>query len=117
MNCFFPFRLTELAVSMRMEVNKKQIHVDAWVAKKFMVLIKRKLQRGQVPRQPAFKSLMSAVFPDDSSSDGDDGHDHDGGNSGVGGDGPDPYDGLALGPDGHPQVSVFDLKHLLGLGG
>lgn len=102
---------------MRMEVNKKQIHVDAWVAKKFMVLVKRKLQRGQVPRQPAFKALMSAVFPDDSS-DGDDGHDHDGDNSGGGGDGPDNgYGGRALGPDGHPQVSGFDLKHVLGFGG
>ncbi len=107
-----------------MEVNKKQISIDAWLAKKFMVLVKRKLQRGQVPRQPAFKSLMSAVFPIDSSdgSDGDDGDDvhgdggnngggdddvhGDGGNNGGGGDGPDGNGGLGLAAH-EPEVFLF----------
>ena len=49
---------------MGLSLPKKNIQLDAWVAKKFMVLLKRKLQRGQVPRTGGFRKLMAAVFPD-----------------------------------------------------
>lgn len=49
---------------MGISLTKKSIQLDAWVAKKFMVLLKRKLQRGQVPRTGGFRHLMAAVFPE-----------------------------------------------------
>ena len=49
---------------MAVPLEKKQIHIDAWLAKKYMVLLKRKLQRGQVPRSGGFRLLMAAVYPD-----------------------------------------------------
>ena len=51
-------------MSMGISLPKKSIQLDAWVAKKFMVLLKRKLQRGQVPRTGKFRQLMGAVFPE-----------------------------------------------------
>jgi len=49
---------------MAVPLEKKRIQIDAWLAKKYMVLLKRKLQRGQVPRSGAFRQLMAAVYPD-----------------------------------------------------
>ena len=49
---------------MKVHVDKKQIYIDAWIAKKFLVLLKRKLTRGQIPRKRGFRELMAAVFPD-----------------------------------------------------
>ena len=57
-------RLTNLSENMKVHVDKKQIYIDAWIAKKFLVLLKRKLTRGQIPRKRGFRELMAAVFPD-----------------------------------------------------
>ena len=57
-------RLTNLSENMKVHVDKKQINIDAWIAKKFLVLLKRKLTRGQIPRKRGFRQLMAAVFPD-----------------------------------------------------
>ena len=61
-------------------VSKQTVKLDAWVAKKCCVLVKRKLQRGQAPRARGFRNLMAAVFPerfqdDDGGDDADDGAD------------------------------------------
>ena len=37
-------RLTNLSENMKVHVDKKQIYIDAWIAKKFLVLLKRKLR-------------------------------------------------------------------------
>ena len=42
--------------------SKKQIKKDAKKAKDFMILIKKKLQRGQVCRGNQFRRLMAIVF-------------------------------------------------------
>lgn len=42
--------------------SKKELSKQAKVAKAFMVLLKRKLQREQVCRSGAFRTLMSLVF-------------------------------------------------------
>ena len=57
-------RIAELGNSLGISLTKKSVQLDAWVAKKFMVLLKRKLQRGQVPRTGGFRHLMAAVFPE-----------------------------------------------------
>lgn len=49
--------------SLSVPVDKNRLSLDAWVAKKFMVFIKRKLHRGQLPRSDEFRALMAAVFP------------------------------------------------------
>ena len=56
-------RLCRLHSLVEKPVDKDSVKLDAWVAKKMCILVKRKLQRGQVPREPRFRSLMSAVFP------------------------------------------------------
>ena len=48
---------------MAVPLEKRRISIDAWLAKKYMILLKRKLQRGQVPRNEAFRQLMAAVYP------------------------------------------------------
>lgn len=48
---------------MRVPVVNRAIQLDAWIAKKFLVLIKRKLARQQIPRNVLFKKLLGAVFP------------------------------------------------------
>ena len=59
----YSLRISQLHTVLNRSPNRKQLKRDAWVAKKFCVLIKRKLQRGQVPRVRAFRELMAAVFP------------------------------------------------------
>eukprot|EP00438_Fugacium_kawagutii_P033631 Skav229854 [mRNA] locus=scaffold148:43662:45672:+ [translate_table: standard] len=49
--------------------DRNQMKKDAWVAKKFCVLIKRKIQRGQQPRDPDFRELMRADQQDDDEDD------------------------------------------------
>ena len=49
----------------------RAIQLDAWIAKKFLVLIKRKLSRQQIPRNGLFRKLLGSVFPNVSSSDGE----------------------------------------------
>lgn len=49
--------------SLSVPVDKNRLSLDACVAKKFMVFLKRKLHRGQLPRSEDFLALMAAVFP------------------------------------------------------
>ena len=44
--------------------NRNAIKKEAKLAKAFMVLVKRKLQREQVCRSPAFRTLQALVFKD-----------------------------------------------------
>ena len=43
--------------------HKQQIKKDAWVMKKLCVLLKRKIQRANLPRDSGFRALMCTVFP------------------------------------------------------
>lgn len=45
--------------------NKKELKKDAKNLKKFLGLVKRKLQRQQVPRSELFRRLMSLVYDPD----------------------------------------------------
>lgn len=57
-------RLALFFVSMQVVVSARQIKLDAWLCRKFVALIKRKLHRGQVPRSHGFRQLMAAVDRD-----------------------------------------------------
>lgn len=54
-----------LLQKMRVPVDNKKVDVDAWIAKKFLVLLKRKLNRKQVPRVAGFQALLAALSHDD----------------------------------------------------
>lgn len=54
-----------LLQKMRVPVDNKKVDVDAWTAKKFLVLLKRKLNRKQVPRVAGFQELLAALSHDD----------------------------------------------------
>ena len=45
----------------REQVDMKQIKAEAWLCKKFMVLLKRKKHRKQVPRCPNFRALLALL--------------------------------------------------------
>lgn len=46
---------------MAITVTNKSLNKDAKIAKKFLVLIKRKLQRGQIPRSRKFCQLLALL--------------------------------------------------------
>ena len=56
-------RITKLYTLCGRTPDKRQVKLDAWLGKKFLVLIKRKCQRGQRPRAANFKPLMQAMNP------------------------------------------------------
>ena len=47
--------------------DKGNIKRDAWVLKKFCVLVKRKLTRGQAPRNETFSRLLAQLSDEDDS--------------------------------------------------
>ena len=64
-------RLKELHKLMHMTVDMRKVKVDAWFIKKSCVLLKKKVTRGQWPRNADFVSLihlMLGITEDDSSS-------------------------------------------------
>ena len=50
---------------MRLHPGEKVIKAEAWLCKKYLVLIKRKKQRGQVPRCNDFRYLLSLLDGED----------------------------------------------------
>ena len=62
-------RIKKLYVKSKVKVpSKSDLKQEAKTAKKFMVLVKRKLQRDQVCRNPHFRKLLALVYdPEDTS--------------------------------------------------
>ena len=52
-----------LFTSMEIQVPKKVVKQEAKYAKKFLVLIKRKLNRGQIPHDLNFRRLLALLAP------------------------------------------------------
>ena len=65
-------RLTQLSTSVRDAADKKKIHTDAWVLKKFAVMVKRKLTRGQSPRNKEFLDMLAILAGENSDDDDED---------------------------------------------
>ena len=60
--CFF--RMQKLFASMELVKSRKSLKPDAKNIKKLLSLVKRKLQRGQVPSDMKFKHLLSLLVPE-----------------------------------------------------
>ena len=54
-------RLTLLGTTVCRSVDKKKVHLDCWLLKKFAVMMKRKLFRGQRPRNKEFLELLAIL--------------------------------------------------------
>ena len=68
---FFPLRVPQplsrmqlFFTSMEIQVSRKVVKQEAKYAKKFLVLIKRKLNRGQVPHDLNFRRLLALLAPE-----------------------------------------------------
>ncbi|CAE7837421.1 unnamed protein product [Symbiodinium necroappetens] len=62
--------LTKLYRTLKAHVDVKQVKAEAWLCKKFVVLLKRKKQRRQVPRCGDFRHLLSLLDGEDPDEDG-----------------------------------------------
>ena len=54
-------RLAKLYRLCRVQTDPRQVKAEAWLCKKFVVLLKRKKQRGQVPRNENFRDLLQFI--------------------------------------------------------
>lgn len=52
-------------------IDKTIVHGEAWLCKKFCVLVKRKLSRGQYCRDPRFRALLHELSPPEDTEDHD----------------------------------------------
>ena len=61
----FALRITHLHDTIRpgQTIDKTLVHGEAWLCKKFCVLVKRKLSRGQYCRDPRFRALLQELSP------------------------------------------------------
>ena len=57
-------RICELFASMEVHVAKKNLKGEAKMIKKFLVMIKRKLNRGQIPFDRKFRQLLALLAPE-----------------------------------------------------
>lgn len=56
--------MQQLFASMEIATSRKALKQDAKNIKKLLSLVKRKLQRGQVPSDVKFRLLLSLLVPD-----------------------------------------------------
>ncbi|CAE7251201.1 unnamed protein product, partial [Symbiodinium sp. CCMP2456] len=63
--------LTKLYRTLKAHVDVKQVKAEAWLCKKFVVLLKRKKQRRQVPRCGDFRHLLSLLDGEETDDNGD----------------------------------------------
>eukprot|EP00435_Cladocopium_sp_Y103_P051468 s93_g16.t1 len=66
-----------LFTNMEIQVSKKVLKQEAKYAKKFLVMIKRKLNRGQIPHDLNFRRLLALLDPEDIPDDGEDDQEED----------------------------------------
>lgn len=60
---FSPPRLNKFYEAVHLTPTKRRVKLEAWLCKKYAVLVKRKLQRGQLPRSTSLRLLLAAAFP------------------------------------------------------
>ncbi|CAE7676048.1 hypothetical protein AK812_SmicGene11497 [Symbiodinium microadriaticum] len=67
--------LAKLYRLLKVQTDAKQVKAEAWLCKKFVVLLKRKKQRRQIPRCEHFRELLEFI-PDQDDDDDHDAGDH-----------------------------------------